>query len=28
VIAEGRPQDVLKEDNLLKTYGLSDYKIK
>ena len=28
VIAEGHPQDVLKEDNLLKTYGLSDYKIK
>jgi zinc/manganese transport system ATP-binding protein len=28
VIAEGPPQDVLKDDNLLKTYGLSDYKIK
>jgi ABC-type Mn2+/Zn2+ transport system ATPase subunit len=26
VIAEGPPQSVLKEDNLLKTYGLSDYK--
>lgn len=25
VIAEGPPQDVLKEDNLLKTYGLADY---
>ena len=28
VIAEGPPQDVLKEDNLLKTYGLADYRPK
>ncbi|VFJ13803.1 metal ABC transporter ATP-binding protein [Candidatus Nitrosocosmicus franklandus] len=26
VIAEGPPQDVLKEENLLKTYGLADYR--
>lgn len=28
VIAEGPPQDVLKEGNLLKTYGLADYRPK
>jgi ABC-type Mn2+/Zn2+ transport system ATPase subunit len=28
VIAEGPPQDVLKEENLLKTYGLADYRPK
>jgi len=28
VIAEGSPQDVLKEENLLKTYGLADYRSK
>lgn len=28
VIAEGPPHDVLKEDNLLKTYGLADYRPK
>lgn len=28
VIAEGPPQDVIKEENLLKTYGLADYRPK
>lgn len=28
VIAEGHPQDVIKEDTLLKTYGILDYKTK